>query len=139
VQLAHSHWPERAYIGFPFACSPDPKAAPGQKILGLAKHYSEDDRNVLRKAGVNALVEIDGKVYKPVGGITTAGTSIRASLTADQVIRATERLEAALRNDPQQFQRFAQDNGMMWPTNPTGCVHECWPTGAGGFWPTCRV
>jgi len=56
------------------------KAPSGQKILGLAKHYSEDDRNILRKAGINALVEIDGKVYKPAGGLTTAGTSIRASL-----------------------------------------------------------
>lgn len=95
------------------------EAPPGQIILGLAKHYSEDDRNALRKAGLNALVEINGKVYKPAGGITMAGTSIRASLAADQIIRATERLEAALRNSPQQFQQFAQHHGLTWPKNPT--------------------
>lgn len=104
-------------------------APPGQKILGLARHYSEDDRNLLRKAGINALVEIDGKVYKPAGGISTAGTSIRASLAADQVIRATERLEAALVNDPQQFQKFAQDYGTMWPKNPTFEFGLLQPTG----------
>lgn len=94
------------------------KAPPGQRILGLAKSHGEDDRNVLRKAGVNVLVEIDGKVYKPAGGMTTAGTSIRASLAADRVIRATEKLEAALHSDPRQFQRFAQDYGLNWPSSP---------------------
>jgi hypothetical protein len=105
------------------------RAPPGQKILGLAKHYGEDDRNVLRKAGVNALVEIDGKVYKPAGGMTTAGTSIRASLAADQVMRATERLESALRDDPQQFQKFAHDYGLTWPANPTFGFGLLQPTG----------
>jgi len=95
------------------------EATPGQKILGLAKRYDEDDRNVFRRAGINALVEVDGKVYKPAGGITTAGTSIRASLAADQVIRATERLESAMRKNPQHFQKFAQDCGATWPMYPT--------------------
>lgn len=61
--------------------------------------------------------------------IATAGTSIRAPLAADQVIRATERLEAALRNDPQQFQRFAQDYDMTWPANPTFEFGLLQPTG----------
>lgn len=112
LEIMAREWPQARLLH-------EVKAPPGQQILGLAKHYSEDDRNLLRKAGVNALVEIDGKVYKPAGGITGAGTSIRASLAADEVIRATERLEAALRNDPRQFQQFAQDCGMTWPTNPT--------------------
>ncbi len=25
--MSRSHWSDRAYIGFPFACSPDPKIA----------------------------------------------------------------------------------------------------------------
>ncbi|KJS34788.1 MAG: hypothetical protein VR70_16970 [Rhodospirillaceae bacterium BRH_c57] len=95
------------------------RAGPGQKILGLAKNYTEEERNILRKAGINTLVEIDGKVYKPAGGITGAGTSIRASMAADAVVRATENLEAALRNDPAQFQRWAQEYGLTWPADPT--------------------
>jgi len=94
------------------------QAGPGQKILGLAKKYTEDERNTLRKVGVNTLVEIDGKVYKPAGGITGAGTSIRASRAADQVVRATEKLEKALRDNPADFERFAKDFGLTWPKDP---------------------
>lgn len=91
----------------------------GQQIMGLAKNYTEDERNTLRKAGINTLVEIDGKIYKPAGGITGAGTSMRASMASDRVIKATETLERALRNEPMQFQRLARDYGHTWPTNPT--------------------
>ncbi|RRO01790.1 hypothetical protein [Pectobacterium aquaticum] len=111
LEIMAREWPE-AYLLHEL------KALPGQQIIGLAKCYSEDERNALRKAGINVLVEVDGKVYKPTGGITMAGTSIRASLAASQVILATESLEAALRNDPQQFKKLAQENGMVWPTNP---------------------
>lgn len=95
------------------------QAGPGQKVLGLAKNYTEEERNILRKTGINTLVEIEGKVYKPAGGITGAGTSIRASMAADAVVRATEELEAALRNDPAHFQRWAQKYGLTWPADPT--------------------
>ncbi len=122
LEIMAREWPQARLLH-------EVSAPPGQKILGLAKHYSEDDRNVLRKAGVNALVEIDGKVYKPAGGITTAGTSIRASLAAGQVIQVTERLEAALGNDPGKFQRFAQDCGVTWPTSPAFEFGQLQPTG----------
>jgi len=112
LEIMAREWPQAGLLHEIFSSS-------GLKILGLAKHYSEDDRNNLRKAGVNTLVEIDGKVYKPTGGITTAGTSVRASFAADQVMIATENLEAALNNDPRQFQQLAQDLGMTWPMNPT--------------------
>lgn len=95
------------------------KPNPGQKILGLAKNHTETERNANRKAAVNTLVEIDGKVYKPAGGITRAGTSIRASMAADQVVEKTEELETALHNAPARFQRFAQENGATWPQNPS--------------------
>ncbi|MDA9414090.1 hypothetical protein XH81_04330 [Bradyrhizobium sp. CCBAU 25360] len=105
------------------------KASAGQKIIGLAKKYTEDERNALRKIGINTLVEIDGRVYKPAGGMTGAGTSVRASLAADKVITSTNRLEHALRTDPGQFQRFAQQYGLTWPQNPTFEFGVLEPTG----------
>lgn len=95
------------------------KAGTGQKILGLARKDTEDERNALRKAGINSMVEVDGKVYKPAGGMNGVGTAVRASRAADQVIIATERLEAALRESPLQFQRYAQEYSLTWPANPT--------------------
>jgi len=95
------------------------KVGPGEEMRGLVRRHNEDERTVLRNAGINTLVEIDGKVYKPAGGITAAGTSVRASMAADAVIRATERLDASLVNDRAQFQRLAQDHGLIWPSDPT--------------------
>jgi hypothetical protein len=63
--------------------------------------------------------------------MTTAGTSIRASQAADQVIKAVKKLEVALQNDPEQFQRFAQRSGKTWPTNPSFEFGLLQPSGLG--------
>jgi hypothetical protein len=39
--MSRSHWSDRAYIGFPFACSPDP--VPGARLLKAWK-LDDDDR-----------------------------------------------------------------------------------------------
>ncbi len=93
------------------------RAGLGQK-LSLANKLTEDERNDMRKIGVNTLVEIDGKVYKPAGAISGGGTSVDASRAADKVLITTGKLEAAVRNDPAQFKQFAQSHGLNWPANP---------------------
>lgn len=94
------------------------QAGPGQDILGLAEKLTEEERNVLRKKAVNTLVEVDGKVYQPAGGMTTAGTSIISTMAADRVISKTENLEKNLRENPEIFQDIAQKNGLVWPEEP---------------------
>jgi hypothetical protein len=50
---------------------------------------SEEERLQLRSAGAPLLVGVDGKVFMATdGGISTAGTSTRAGMTADQIIYA---------------------------------------------------
>jgi hypothetical protein len=49
-------------------------------VIGLSQHPSDEERLRLRTAGVNALLEVDGKVYSPRGfGLTTAGTPMQAT------------------------------------------------------------
>ena len=95
------------------------KAGPGQKIIGLAHDYTEEERDRLRRNGINVLVQVDGRVYKPAGGMTTAGTSIKASMAADAVMRRVDDLKEALENDKPQFDRYAAQYGLTWPDNPT--------------------
>jgi len=94
------------------------KAGPGQKIVGLAHNYTEEERNKLRKVGVNTLVEIDGRVFKPAGGMTTAGTSIDASRAADAVLSRVKEWERAVNTDRAYFEKFAAEHGVAWPEKP---------------------
>lgn len=95
------------------------KGSPGQEVIGLAVNYTEEERDRLRKGGINTLVEIDGRVFKPAGGMTAAGTSIRASMAADAVMASVARLEKSLNENREKFEKVARDHGVTWPENPT--------------------
>lgn len=95
------------------------KGSPGQEVIGLAVNYTEEERDRLRKAGINTLVEIDGRVFKPAGGMTAAGTSIRASMAADEVVKSVAKLERSLNDNHEKFEKLARDHGVTWPENPT--------------------
>jgi hypothetical protein len=46
-------------------------------VVGLSQQYSDDDRRALRNAGINMMMEIDGKVFAPGPlGQTIAGTPL---------------------------------------------------------------
>lgn len=94
------------------------EAGPGQRIVGLSLRYTEEERNQLRKVAVNTLVEIDGRVFKPAGGLTTAGTSIDASRAADAVMVRVREWEKALNTDRPYFDRFAAQYSLAWPNEP---------------------
>ncbi|MDH7806859.1 MULTISPECIES: hypothetical protein [unclassified Rhizobium] len=86
--------------------------------IGLSVHYTEEERNQLRKVGVNCLVEVNGRVFKPAGGVTTAGTAVKASLAADHVLQNVRKFEYALNNTPEKIAAMAQAKGYIWPTDP---------------------
>lgn len=88
-------------------------------VVDLAVHHSEDDRNKLRQAGINSMVIINGKAIKPLGGMSGAGTSVKATMAANDLLVAAEKFEAKLSSDPQYFIDFSTKNGVAWPTNPT--------------------
>ena len=111
LKILADEWPDAKLIH-------EIKAGPGEKIELAVKH-TEDDRNKLRKIAVNTLVEIGDRVFKPAGGMTTAGTAIRASMAADKVMIAVDKLASALENRPNKFQKLAQQYGSTWPAVPT--------------------
>jgi hypothetical protein len=58
-------------------------------VVGLSQEYSDEDREKLRKAGVQTSMMVDGKVYVPATiGQTTAGTPIMATVEANKLIWA---------------------------------------------------
>ncbi len=63
-------------------------------VVGLERPITEDDRRQLRNAHVNALVEVDGKVFTGRGGMSSAGTSMHATMKADRLRRLLDALQA---------------------------------------------
>jgi hypothetical protein len=47
-------------------------------VTGLSQHFDKDDSAELRKASVNIALEIDGRVYSPLGQ-TLGGTPLAVS------------------------------------------------------------
>jgi hypothetical protein len=70
-------------------------------VVGLQSggRYSSEDRRQLRGAGISSFVQIGNRVFSPPGGISTAGTSSRASIWANHVLRTLEDFEQQVKKD----------------------------------------
>ena len=87
--------------------------------LGISVNHTETERDKLRKGGVNTMVEINGTVISPLGGISGAGTSIRATMSANEVLRTTTKLENDMNANRHKYEAMAAQIGQTWPQNPT--------------------
>ncbi len=79
--------------------------------LGLAAPIGADQRRKLRNAGIAGIIEIDGKVFAPAGQ-TTAGTPIRVTLHANQVMNVLNWLDRTLTDNPHWFDQELRAAGV---------------------------
>jgi hypothetical protein len=82
-------------------------------ILGLrgGNAYSVDDRRQLRGAGIASFIQIGDRVFMPPGGISSAGTSIQATLWSNHIIRTLKKFEEQVREDPSRIIAFVREHG----------------------------
>jgi hypothetical protein len=59
-------------------------------IQGLSAAIDDDERLKLRKVQGNTMLEIDGKVYWPAGGMTDSGVGVDTVRQADEVINCLQ-------------------------------------------------
>lgn len=72
-----------------------------QGAVGLSQRYSDTDRKKLRGGGLNAPLEINGKVYMSASlGSTTAGTGLIATMKAQNLLRSLEMFAKKIETDP---------------------------------------
>jgi hypothetical protein len=69
-------------------------------VLGGARPYTDEERAKLRPAGLSAPFVHNGRVFAPAGGISTAGTSAKASIDSGRIMRTLARFEEQIRADP---------------------------------------
>jgi hypothetical protein len=73
--------------------------------------YSIDDRRQLRGAGLASFIQIGDRVFVPPGGITSAGTSTRATLWSNHVMRTLKKFGEQVRDDPSRIIAFVRKHG----------------------------
>jgi hypothetical protein len=86
VEVAVRNWPS-ANIFIPL------------KGVTIAGGTTPEDRKVLRKAGINTMIQVDGQAFMPAtGGLSTAGTS--NWLVPTQILRRINQIQRALEKNP---------------------------------------
>jgi hypothetical protein len=73
--------------------------------MGLAQNYTDDERLLLRNAGIVALLDLDGVVYFPRGQ-TMAGTPMSIVRGVQQLMAWLEDLRTSLVNDVRHLDSF---------------------------------
>lgn len=84
--------------------------------MGLAHTITEEDRKTLRKKHVNALFEIDGKVYMPAAGMMASGVSIKSVIAADQLLHTVDWFETEVTQNPNYVAEMFSEAGLSIPS-----------------------
>lgn len=85
--------------------------------VGLARTITEDDRLRLRKAGVTALLEIDGKVFAP-SGQTVAGTPIHSTMAVNRFMHELRMVRDEFSRNPDLLDQRVAEAGVELPARP---------------------
>ncbi len=80
-------------------------------IIPSEQTYTAEERAQLRGVGMSTFVKIDGRAFMPNSGISTAGTSTRASLTAVRILRTLKQFEEKINASPAEVFSFIRQHG----------------------------
>jgi len=89
VRIAVENWPDAGVF------------IQSRGSIGLSQHFSDEDRLLLRNAGVTTPVEVRGKIYMPPGQ-SLAGTSSTATTVSNQIMWGLRDLRRIL-SEPESF------------------------------------
>lgn len=80
-------------------------------IIPSKQNWTAGERAQLRGAGLSTAVTIDSRSFMPSFGISTAGTSTQASLTAMRILRTLKQFEEKLNANPEEVVKFIRQHG----------------------------
>lgn len=97
--IPHNSWDDKAILKKAISAFPERFERFCLKgVEDIASSGAEENVSEMRKHGVNLFSKIGGKIYFPPGlGITTASTSVAATMRLDQCRRQFQKLENQLR------------------------------------------
>jgi hypothetical protein len=72
-------------------------------VLGISEKIDDFGHQSLRHSGIQTMIEVDGVVYAPGHGITTASTGVKITMHSDQLMRMLSAWEDYLREHHEQI------------------------------------
>lgn len=115
--IEHGEWSRESIMKTAVRAWPDAGIAYELKgALGLARTYTDEERKQLRNAGVNVMLEIDGKVYMTPGGLSTAGTASQATFRAIRLRRDADEFIKRVVTEPLWFADVMREAGVEVPS-----------------------
>ncbi len=117
--LPHGSWTDERLIRLVVENWPDKELVASLNILS-ERAPSRTERKTLRGAGIATPVQIGQTLYMPMrgGGLTTAGTSTRAGLMADQFLKYLSKYQRILARDATCLRVAAKSAGLDLPDDP---------------------
>jgi len=107
VKIALRNWPEANLF------------IKAHGMLPSNQKMSRDDRSMLRSAGINSPIEFEGKIFiASTGGITSAGTPVKATLKANELLSKIDHIKRSLISNPDYLCQMLRTHGGVYPQNP---------------------
>jgi len=88
-------------------------------IVGTSRSYTDQERAEIRAAGISTTVEIDGHVYMPSLGISTAGTSTATAMYAMRILRTLRNFDERARKNSAGIVDLIRQHGGQITGDPT--------------------
>lgn len=119
--LNHGDWTKKHLVEVIFANWPRAGLLLELKgVVGLAAQTSDRDRAKLRASGVSAMIEVGGHFFVArTGGLSTAGTSARASLSSGRLLKALQRLCDVSAADSHHIAKLFDASAPALPSTPS--------------------
>lgn len=89
-----------------------------KNVAGLASNATETDHKKARDVGINNLHSIDGKVIMPGGGLSMAGTTLKATIASNKLLRELKVFEDSWEKDPSKIRSQLSQKNVRLPPNP---------------------
>jgi hypothetical protein len=80
-------------------------------VVGTSRSYTDEERAQLRGAGITTMVQIDNRVFMPGIGISSAGTSVVATMAASRALRVLKHFEEQANANPDKIADYIRQHG----------------------------
>ncbi|ULO23804.1 hypothetical protein [Methylocystis sp. SB2] len=87
-------------------------------MTGQTYQPSQNERATLRKKRLNASFEFAGKLFMPIGLMTTAGTTLAATRESDKLLDRIAAFEQELNRNPRGLEADFARHGLVLPAEP---------------------
>jgi hypothetical protein len=117
--MGHRLWTKESLVEAAVRSWPGRIFQPIDAIPQSGGQYSEGDRKMARDAGISLFVRVDDNTYtSPMGGLSAARTSSRATIEANRIIRTFRDLQKAPQTLTAQLKQSAHAAQRRWPRRP---------------------